>query len=193
MEMTAARKLDWISPEEYLATEIDSPVKREYVNGYVYAMAGAVNRHNRIAGNTYALLDRLLGDGPCVPINSDTKVQIKRQGDRRYYYPDGGVVCDENPDTDHFQDSPTLIFEVLSQSTRRLDQGEKRQGYQSIPSLQSYLLIEQDEPLVVHYRRTKSGFRRTVFSGLEAVVSIPSLSLELSLAAIYRRISFAAE
>lgn len=193
MGMTAARKIDWISPEEYLASEINSPIKREYVNGYVYAMAGSINRHNRIAINLCTLLDQLLGDGPCVAINSDTKIQIKRAGDRCYYYPDGGVVCDENPETDHFQDNPKLIFEVLSQSTQRLDRGEKLVGYQSIPSLQSYLLIEQDKPQVVHYRRTKSGFRRTEVSGLDATVSIPSLSLELPLARIYRRISFAAE
>ena len=163
-------------------------------------IARGVSRHRdrlsgqaRVLERVCTLLDQLLGDGPCVAINSDTKIHIKKAGDRRYYYPDGGVVCDENPDTDHFQDHPKLIFEVLSPSTRRLDQGEKLVGYQSIPSLQSYLLVEQDEPLVVHYRRTKTGFRRTVFSGLEASVSISSLSIELPLAKIYRRISFAAE
>lgn len=200
MGMTAARKLkttahpyDLISPEEYLATEIDSPVKREYYQGHVYAMTGAINQHNRIAGNVYSTLDRLLRDHPCVPINSDTKIRIREGRGFRFYYPDAGVVCEENPRTDHFQDKPTLVVEVLSASTRRVDESEKRLGYQSIPSLQSYLLVHQDQPAVVHYRRTKSGFRAAIIQGLDEEVAIPALSISIPLAEIYRRISFAAE
>ncbi len=192
-DMTAARKLEWISPAEYLASEIDSPVKREYWAGYIYAMSGATNAHNRIAGKIYSMLDRSLSSSPCQPTNSDTKIRIRNGRDVRFYYPDVAVVCEENPAQDHFEDQPTVIIEVLSPSTRRADEGEKRVAYQTIPSLQSYLLVEQDQPAVVHYRRTKTGFRRYVISGLDAEVAIPCLSLSLPLSEVYRRISFAAE
>jgi Uma2 family endonuclease len=193
MGMTVGSKLHWITPEEYLASEMDSPVKHEYWNGEIYAMVGGTNTHQLISGNIYSTLDQLLRDKPCRPISSDIKIRIKEGKGFRYYYPDGGIICDENPRTDHFQDKPVVIFEVLSVSTRRADLGEKRLGYQSIPSLQSYLLVEQDQPAVIHYQRTKTGFRRTVVSGLEAELTIAAQAITLPLAEVYRRVSFAAE
>ena len=121
--MVAALKLEHITPEEYLASEIDSPVKREYWAGYIFAMTGGTNAHQLIAGNIYSTLDRLLRDKPCRPINSDTKIRIRNGRDVRFYYPDGGVVCEENPRAEHFQDKPTVIIEVPSPSTRRADEG----------------------------------------------------------------------
>jgi Uma2 family endonuclease len=193
MEMTAARRIEWITTEEYLASEIDSPVKREYVCGFIHAMTWAANGHNRIAGTIYALLDRLLGSSPCQPTNSDTKIRIRQGRDVRFYYPDAAIVCDENPPHEQFEEKPTVIFEVLSESTRRTDMGEKCAAYQTIPSLKHYFLVEQSEPAVVEYRRTKTGFRRYVITGLESEISIPSLSIKLPLAEIYRRISFQPE
>ena len=191
--MITARKTDLISPEEYLAAELDSPVKHEYVGGVVYAMAGARNVHNRIAGNAFGYLFTRLRGSSCSPYNSDTKVRIRFPTHERFYYPDVMVVCRTNPPNDTFQEQPALIVEVISNKTRRIDEGEKKEAYLTISSLNHYLLIEQESPTVVAYRRTDRGFVREVFSGLDAVVRLPGLKTELPLSEIYEGVEFVPE
>src|SRR6202049_440653 len=117
--MSAAKKLNLVSVEEYLAGELISPIKHEYLGGVVYAMAGARNVHNVIAGNVFAALHARLRGRPCRPFNSDTKVRIRLPTHVRFYYPDASVTCRPNPPTDSFQDEPAVIVEVLSSRTRR--------------------------------------------------------------------------
>src|SRR5436309_1405279 len=74
----------------------------------------------------------------------------------RFYYPDASVVCRPNPPEDSFQDNPAALFEVLSQSTRRIDEGEKKDAYLTIPSLRVYALVEQESPTVIVFRRTEA-------------------------------------
>ena len=132
--MTAVKKLDLVSEEDYLAGELASPIKHEYVDGVVYAMAGARNVHNIIAGNTFVALSNRLRGKRCRPFNSDTKIRIRRAKLRRFYYPDASVVYRPNPQDDSFQDEPVVIFEVLSRKTRRQEEGEKKDAYLTIPS-----------------------------------------------------------
>ncbi|MBX3167919.1 MAG: Uma2 family endonuclease [Candidatus Eremiobacteraeota bacterium] len=183
-------QLELISPSEYLARELKSTVKHEYVGGVVYAMSGARNRHNLIATNIIGVLFGLLRGHRCRVYNSDTKVRIQLPTHSRFYYPDAQVVCQGNPESDVYQDSPSLVVEVLSTSTRRVDSGEKREGYLTIPSLGLYLMVEQEQPIVVAYRRTEEGFVREIFEGREAVIPIPELKLALPLAEIYGRVEF---
>jgi Uma2 family endonuclease len=82
------------------------------------------------------------------------------------------VVCSSNPQDQTFQDQPVVIAEVLTRSTRRTDEGEKKDAYFAIPSLRVYLLIEQELPLVTAHRRTEQGFVREVYDGMEAVVPL---------------------
>ena len=112
--MSAARQLNLVSVDDYLAAELASTVKHEYLGGHVYAMAGARNSHNRIATNVIVAFGKRLPGGPCRPYNSDTKVRVKLPNQTRFYYPDAMVVCDENPPADSFQDRPFAIAEVLS-------------------------------------------------------------------------------
>lgn len=191
--MITARKVDFITPEEYLAAELDSPMKHEYVGGVVYAMAGARNLHNRIAGNVFGHLFRRLQGSSCTPYNSDTKVRIRLPTHERFYYPDVMVVCRSNAPSETFQEQPTLVGEVVSSRTRRTDEGEKKEAYLSIPFLDVYLLFEQESPVVVGYRRTDRGFVREVFQGLNAVIPLPSLKTELPLVEIYEGIEFIPE
>jgi Uma2 family endonuclease len=188
--MSTATKLNLISVDEYLAGELASPTKREYLGGVVYAMAGARNVHNVIAGNTYVGLHVRLRGRPCRPFNSDTKIRIQFPGYVRFYYPDASVTCHPNPATDSFQDEPAAIFEVLSRATRRLDDGEKKDAYQTIPSLAVYLLIEQDTAAVVVYRRGKDGFEREAYQGLSAVIPLPEIGIDLPLTEIYETVEF---
>lgn len=174
---------------QYLADELESPVKHEYLGGVVYAMSGARNRHNRIVLNVSTALATRLRGQRCEAYNSDTKVRIQLPTHVRFYYPDVQVVCDANPESDSFQDRPVLVVEVLSASTRRIDEGEKRDAYLSLPSLGAYLMIEQESPAAVIYRRGEAGFVREVHEGLEVSIALPE-GLSLPLAEVYERVEF---
>lgn len=176
--------------DDYLAQELVSEVRHEYVAGAVYAKAGARIRHNRIVQAINGSLFQQLRGQRCESFNSDMKVRIQLPSHTRFYYPDGTVVCRSNPESDSFQDEPRLVFEVLSQSTRRLDLGEKRDGYLSIPSLALYLMVEQSVPLVVLNRRTERGFEREVYEGLETVIALPEIGCQLFLSEVYERMTF---
>ncbi len=183
--MTAAPKHRWISVEAYLAGELTALIKHEYVDGIVYAMAGATNRHNTIAVNIVSALHMKLRGNPCRPFNSDTKIHIRSATQTRFYYPDALVTCRPNPDNDSYQDHPNLIIEVLSEGTRRIDEGEKKDAYLSLPSMEAYLLVGTTEPSVVVYRRTDRGFVREVIEDPAGVIPLPFLGTELTLAEIY--------
>src|SRR5439155_3181988 len=132
--MTAAKKLELIPVEDYLAGELVSPIKHEYLGGVVYAMAGARNAHNLIATNTLVAVGNRLRGKRCRPFNSDTKVRVRLPTHVRFYYPELSVVCRANPPTDSFQDDPAVLFEVLYRSTRRIKEVEKKDAYLTIPS-----------------------------------------------------------
>jgi Uma2 family endonuclease len=101
----------------------------------------------------------------CRPYDSDTKLRVRLPTQVRFYYPDASVVCHPNPATDSYQDEPVVIVEVLPRRTRRIDEGEKKDAYLTIPSLSVYVLVEQEAALVVAHRRTNQGFVREVYSG----------------------------
>ncbi len=191
--MSTAPERQPISVEEYLRGELKSQVKREYLGGFVYAMAGAKNAHNQIASNILSALGARLRGKPCQPFNSDTKVRVKLPTHVRFYYPDVSVVCDRNPPADTFQDRPVIIVEVLSRSTRRDDQTEKKEAYLTIPTLQVYLLVEQDVPAIVLYRRTDQGFVYESYADLGATIPLGEIEAELPLEEVYERIEFLPE
>jgi Uma2 family endonuclease len=191
--MSTAEKLNLVSVEGYLAGELISPIKHEYVGGVVYAMAGARNLHNVIAGNVYAALHVRLRGRKCRPFNADTKIRIQLPGHVRFYYPDASVTCRPNPLNDSFQDEPAVVVEVLSRRTRRIDEGERKDAYLTIPSLSVYILIEQEMRAVVAFRRTESSFVREVYHGEEAVLPLGEIGVELPLAEIYEGVEFIPE
>jgi Uma2 family endonuclease len=191
--MSVALKLREVSVDEYLAGELVSSIRHEYLGGIVYAMAGATIAHDRIARNVVANLHARLRGNPCQPHTSDMKLRVKLPTHVRFYYPDASVVCESNPPDDSFQDRPVVIVEVLSKKTRRTDQGEKKEAYLTIPSLCVYLLIEQDFPAVSIYRRTDQGFVQEMFTELNAVIPLTEIDIELPLAEIYERVEFVPE
>jgi Uma2 family endonuclease len=191
--MITAKKLNLISVEDYLATESRSPLKHEYLGGVVYAMAGARNVHNLIEVNITSTLHNRLRGQPCRPFNSNTKIRIHLPTHVRFYYPDASVICRQNPQMDTYQDEPAVLFEVLSRSTRRIDEGEKKDAYLTIPSLKIYVLIEQDTAAIVAFRRTKEGFVREVYQGMDAVLPLAEIGIELPLAEIYEAVDFVPE
>lgn len=191
--MVAIKKHRPVPVEDYLAGELASPIKHEYLGGVVYAMAGARNAHNAVAGNVFGALYARLRGKPCRPCNSDTKVRIRLSSHTRFYYPDASVVCQPNPPTDSFQDAPVVIVEVLSRRTRRIDEGEKRDAYLSVPSLSAYLLVEHELPAVVVHRRTDRGFVQEEYDDLDATVPLPEIGTTLPLNEIYESVGFTPE
>ncbi len=192
--MATVSSTQLMSVSDYLAGELVSQTKHEYLGGVIYAMAGARNVHNLIAGNVFGSLHANLRGKPCQPYNSDTKIRIHLSTHMRFYYPDASVICQPNPPDDSFQDQPALIAEVLSRSTRRTDEGEKKDAYLTIPSLGAYLLVEQEAPVVTVYRRDAQGaFVREVYEGTKTMIALPEIDSELSLAEIYEGVKFSPE
>jgi Uma2 family endonuclease len=189
--MSAASK-PYLSPQEYLARERQAEIKSEYYDGETFAMAGGSKEHSIIAVNTAGSLNTQLADRPCEVYNSDMRVRVSEEGP--FTYPDVTVVCGEAQFADAEVDTllnPTLLIEILSPTTEAWDRGGKFEGYQQIPSLEEYVLIAQDRPRVERYTRQAEGqWLLTVTSGLEGVVSLPSIGCELALSETYRKISF---
>ncbi len=178
-----------ISVEDYLAGEEISPVKYEYVYGEVYAMAGASDNHNRIVVNIITLLSTHLRDSHCEPFAGDIKVCVSPQV---YYYPDILVSCEENPENSYFRNEPILIVEVLSPSTQEIDRREKLLFYQQMPSVQEYVVVEQQKMLVEIHRRQPDGRWITYYFNQNAdeEVELQSVELTMTLGEIYRRVKF---
>ena len=136
--ISAVALLPRISHEDYLDRETISPVKHEYVAGRMYAMTGISDVHNLIAGNIYSLLRNHLKGTPCQVFMADVKAKLAEAD--AFYYPDVMVSC-EIPPHPYYRQQPKLIVEVLSPTTARHDLGEKRINYQTLDSLQDYILV----------------------------------------------------
>ena len=183
----------FITAADYLALERQAETKSEYLNGRIYAMSGASRNHNRITVNLTSTLHAQLKRKPCEPFSGDMRVKVKPTG--LYTYPDVVVVCGEPRFEDPHVDTllnPTVIIEVLSDSTAAYDRGEKFAHYRALPSLSDYLLIAQDQPRIEHYQRQSDG--RWLYSatdGLDAQVEISTIGCVLRLAEVYERVNFA--
>lgn len=180
----------YLTPEEYLAIERLAEYKSEYVDGVMYAMSGASLNHNTIVANVITELGLQLRGRACRVLSSDMKVRI--QDSRKFFYPDVSVICGEPQFHDERTDiilNPTLIIEVLSDSTAAFDRGLKFQAYQQIESLKEYILISQDSPLIEQFiRETKERWTYTAIVGMESSLNLPSIECELSLASVYDKI-----
>ena len=188
--MSSAPHTEPISIPDYLADEQSAKRKHEYVDGVVYAMVGATNSHNRIATNATISLGEQLRGRPCQVFNSDTKIRVRQSRGTRFYYPDLSVSCRPNPSNDTFQDAPIVIVEVLSGSTRRVDEREKMEAYLSIHSLCVYILVEQSTAAVQLYRRLDSGFAREAYAGFDAIIPLPEINCQLPLVDVYDQVEF---
>jgi len=179
-----------VSIDEYLSGELRSETKHEYLGGIVYAMAGASEEHNVIAANLVGMLHAQLRGKPCQPFGSDMKVRIETLGDTYFYYPDAMIACDPSDSGHGWRERPSVLFEIISEETRRLDEREKRFAYLQIPSLKAYIRIEQSSAEMIVERRTPGGWKAEKYAGLEAVPELPEMSLRLPLAEVYERLRF---
>ncbi|WP_052573662.1 Uma2 family endonuclease [Haloferula sp. BvORR071] len=189
--VTALKKPQLVSVEEYLAGEEVSEVKHEYLGGEVHAMSGGTTNHARIAMNAAISLGSQLRGKPCEPFGSDAKLRVELPHQTRFYYPDLQIVCQPSPGDQRFQEQPIVVVEVLSESTRRTDMGEKKDAYLTISSLKVLLLVETDSRRVSAFRRSgQGGFEAEEYSGEDEVIPLPEVGAELSLSDLYARVDF---
>ena len=155
-------------------------------------MGGFSNRHNTIAVNSLVFLHSQPSRQGFSGLQQQHQIRIEFPDHTRFYYPDAMVVCQSNPLTDHFQDQPVVIIEVLNDSTRRADLGEKRDAYLTLPSLKVLLFVEPEMPSVTLQRRKSGGgFAIEDHVGLDAVIPLPKTDASLALADLYDRAEFA--
>ena len=182
-----------LTPEEYLALERKAITKSEYLNGHIYAMAGASREHNLITGNIFGELRSQLRERPCEAYVNDMRLKISPTG--LYTYPDVAVVCGEPRFEDIDLDTllnPIVLVEVLSPSTEAYDRGEKFAHYRRLESLQEYILAAQDCVRVEHYLRQGEQWLLTELSNLDDVLHLVSTSCDLFLHEIYTGVEFPA-
>jgi Uma2 family endonuclease len=178
--MSAVLKDNRITVEEYLEGELVSVIKHEYEDGYAYAMAGASKNHQSIADNVLGEIRQHLKTMSCRPFGADIKIKVAG----KFYYPDMMVVCEDESDSAYYTESPILIVEVLSDSTKQRDKTVKKIAYQSLPSLQEYVLIEQDFVDVEVCRRSAQWQSQHYLSGDE--VWFESIGFKLPIEEVYR-------
>lgn len=171
--------------DDYLTGERDVDIRSEYIDGYIYAMAGASEQHNTIAGSLYANIEINLRDG-CRAWQSDMKVIGENKGKNFAYYPDIMAACGENTGNQYARTNPLLIVEVLSPSTQRIDLAEKLENYKSIESLLEYVVVSQDTPFLRVFRR-RSNWQSEAYYADDMLI-LESVGLEIKIEDIYRRV-----
>jgi Uma2 family endonuclease len=174
--------VNYISEEDYLDGEKISETKREYVNGEVWAMAGASLAHNILTSSVSRYFGNHLEGTRCTAVSSDLKVKA----DHNFFYPDIVVLCSDENNDDYYTDKPLLIVEVLSKSTARFDKTLKMVSYKTLSSLQEYVLIEQDFAEIMVCRRNNNWVSEYFFLGDD--VTFESIGLTIAVEAIYQRV-----
>jgi len=181
-----------LTPQEYLRIEREAEWKSEYVDGEMFAMAGASPRHTQIVGNLVRLLGNELLEGPCIVHPIDLRVATDPQ--RHYAYPDVVVVCDPPEYVDTKLDTltnPAFIAEVLSETTEKYDRGAKFERYRGVPTLSEYLLLAQDRVHVELYTRQPDGaWVLHEWNDPAAEIELASLGCRLKIAGIYAKVTF---
>jgi Uma2 family endonuclease len=182
----------FITPEEYLDAERKAEFRSEYLDGQVYAMAGASPAHNRIGVNLTRRLDEQLEGGSCQVFAADLKIRVAAAGP--YFYPDLVVVCGKLQLQDSHGDvilNPKVVIEILSPSTESYDRGKKFQAYARHEHLSEYVLVAQDRVHIDHYVRQANG--HWDFSSVvdpDDVVELPTIGVRLKISDIYRAVEF---
>ena len=191
--MTAATRIR-MTYREYLSAEQKAEVKHEYLRGEVFAMAGGTIEHGRLAMSIGRELGVALRGRPCAVLSSDVRVRVEATD--RSTYPDVTVVCGKRETAKDDPDAlvnPSVIVEVLSDSTEADDRGEKFAHYRRLPSLREYVLVSQHAPRIEVYRRdVGAGAAQPQDEWILAEATtgqsarLPSLGIELSVDEIYR-------
>jgi Uma2 family endonuclease len=181
----------YLAPEEYLQAEEQNLLKHEYIDGQVYAMAGASDSHVTIVGNLFALLRNHVRGSRCRVFMSDMKARIESLN--IYYYPDVMVTCDDRDrELTIYKRYPCLIVEVLSQSTEGFDRGDKFADYQQLDTLREYVLISTHRQRVDCFRRNTEGLWVLHSYLTNSEIALTSIDFKIAIADLYEDVSLEA-
>lgn len=184
--MSNALKETFVTFEEYVAGEREVEVRSEYVDGYIYAMAGASELHNTVATTFCAAIENSLKE-TCRVWQNDMKVIGQNQNKQHFaYYPDIMAACGENTGDPYSRTNPILIVEVLSSNTKRVDLKEKYDNYIQIPSLIEYVVVSQDTPYICVFRRRNNWQIEAYYA--EEFFTLESVGLTIQVKQVYRRV-----
>lgn len=179
--MSALEPIQWINADDYLLGEQDGRIRHELVAGRVYAITGGSVYHNRITLAFASVLRHKLGKRPCDVFIADMKVRPQQA----FYYLDLMEVCDPQDQAPYTKTSPLLIAEVISPTTRSIDEREKRSAYLGLQSLRKYLLIEQDRAEVPVIRRLDDATWAEEAYGLDGELRLVSLGFHVAMQHLY--------
>jgi Uma2 family endonuclease len=183
--MIAIPDYSFITADEYINLEEHSPIKHEYIDGQVYAMAGSTDTHNIIAGNLFTLIRNHLRGTNCRVFFADIKARLEEKN--CFYYPDLLVTCHpEDRDTPTYKRFPKLIIEVLSDSTEAFDRGDKFHDYQTLVSLEEYILVNSKNQRVETFRRQENNcWRFETYNPTQPRIALHSINLEVDISEVY--------
>ncbi len=191
--MALATPVRRLTEAEYLQIERSTPdVRSNFYGGEMFAMSGGTRWHSLIASNLIRELGLALKGRSCLVYDSNMRVKIEATS--LYTYPDVVVSCG----SPHFADAetdtllnPTLLIEVLSESTEAYDRGLKSESYRQIPSLREYLLVSQSAAHVEQFIRQHNDtwLLQDTF-GLESRLNLPSLNVSIPFAEIFASVEF---
>ncbi len=174
--------------DEYLVFDEAGEIRNEYIDGDIYPMSGGTRKHNAVVALTIGTLIALLESRDCEIYASQMRVRI---GDTKYVYPDVSVVCDEP----QFEDdkevtllNPIVVVEVTSPSSMVNDHISKVEFYGAVPSIQGYLILDQERVFAEWYTRAESGWHLRQFSELADVIPLEPLDSDLPLSQVYSRV-----
>ena len=186
-----AIEIQQLTVEQYLVLEAESEIRHEYIDGEMIPMTGGTLNHDEIAMNLTLALGAQLIDTECRLYSSNMRVRISPT---RYVYPDLSAVCGE-AETDNGTTTllnPTIVVEVTSPSSLAYDHVDKVTYYGAVPSIQGYLILDQDRAFAEWYTRTESGWHLQQFSDLADEIPLEPLGCTLSLSQVYRGVTLAA-
>jgi Uma2 family endonuclease len=185
--MAQPERFHQMTAEEYLEFERSSPDRHEFRDGQVWAMAGAKNRHTRVGRNLLLLLSQVAQVG-CEALANDIKVRV--DGSRMYYYPDGAFTCERINDDLEYITAPCLIVEVLSPSTEKFDRGLKFEDYQTLESLETYVLVTPTRRKLEVFRRvTNTKWEYERLEGDDVLLELKCPKVTLKLGDVYEGVS----
>jgi Uma2 family endonuclease len=176
---------------DYVALELGSPTKHEFLDGEIYAMAGGSEEHSALAAEILGLLRNAVGDGPCRVHTSDLRIYVEAVG--LATFPDGSVICgafaQHAPSPEATALNPMVLLEVTSDSSEEYDTGEKAEFYRTIPSLEAYIIVSHRERRITVHSRSQGREWVTRVAVAGGRVGVTGLETELAVDEVYRKSS----
>jgi Uma2 family endonuclease len=173
---------------EYVALELESPTKHEFLDGEIYAMAGGSEEHSALAAEILRVLGNAVGERPCRVHTSDLRIYVEAAG--LATFPDGSVVCgpleQHGPSPAATALNPMVLLEVTSDSSQEYDTGAKLDCYRTIPSLRDYIIVSHRERRITVHHRSEDGSWVTRVAIAGGRVGVESLGADLAVDEIYR-------